>query len=81
MVAVFALCVLVTGDIYYFNLVVPEHWFGRQFGVLLGADAPLSDALVTGILLAHFWFDSVIWRLKNPESRAWVTRRYSFLFT
>ncbi len=83
MVAVFALCVLVTGDIYYFNLVVPEHWFGHQFGILLGADndAHLSGALVTGILLAHFWFDSVIWRLKNPESRAWVPRRYSCLFT
>jgi hypothetical protein len=83
MVAVFALCVVVTGELYWFHLVVPEHWFGRQLGALIGMDnnaEHVSGALVTGVLLAHFWFDSVIWRLKNPDSRAWVTQRYSFLF-
>ena len=83
MMAVFALCVVVTGELYWFHLVVPEHWFGRRVGVLIGMDnsvAHVSAALATGILLAHFWFDSVIWRLKNADSRAWVTQRYSFLF-
>jgi hypothetical protein len=83
MMAAFALSVAITSELYWFHFAVPEHWFGHQLGVLIGMDdhsAHVSTGLATGILLAHFWFDSVIWRLKNADSRAWVTRRYSFLF-
>ncbi len=56
---------LITSDLYYF------HWSGYD----------VAPGVAMGILLMHFWFDQSIWRLKDPESRQWVRKRYAFLFS
>ena len=82
MIAIFVACVAVVAELYYFHFWLPDAWIGTQIARLFGfgEGGGLSLGLVNGILLSHFWFDSVIWRLKNPSSRAWVAQRYSFLF-
>jgi hypothetical protein len=54
--------------------ITAELWYFQNFRV------PYINGIVVGVLLAHFWFDSIIWRMKDPEAGRWVKRRYSFLF-
>lgn len=56
---------LITSDLYHF------HWSGYD----------VAPGVAMGILLMHFWFDQTIWRLKEPESRRWVQKRFAFLFS
>jgi hypothetical protein len=81
--SVFAVAILITGELYWFHAFLPEFWVGRQVAHLVQFDngGAMSSGLAAGILLAHFWFDSFVWRLKNPESRSWVMRRYAFIFS
>jgi hypothetical protein len=81
MLAAFILSVAVIGELYYFHFFTNEFFVGRQVARVTGGNGGyISSGFTVGILLAHFWFDSVIWRLKNLESRAWVMTRYPFLF-
>ncbi len=64
MLAAFLIFVAITGELWYF------HTF----------PLPFADEIANGVLLAHFWFDSVIWRMRDPAARQWMTRRYAFLF-
>jgi hypothetical protein len=62
---------LLLAEIYSLHLVVPSWVYGPS---------PLGWGVPMGILLAHFWFDSMIWRFKDQEGRAWMKRRFAFLF-
>jgi len=62
---------LLLAEIYSLHFVVPSWVYGPS---------ALGYGVAMGILLAHFWFDSMIWRFKDPEGRAWMKRRFAFLF-
>jgi hypothetical protein len=81
MLGTFALLAAVLAELYYFHVLFPAGWLGAQVGALAGVDGgSLGWGLFMGVSLTHFWVDSIIWRLKDPESRAWVMSRYRFLF-
>lgn len=62
---------LLLAEIYSLHFVVPSWVYGSS---------SLGWGVAMGILLAHFWFDSMVWRFKEPENRAWMKRRFAFLF-
>lgn len=39
----------------------------------------IAVGLIFGMTLAHFWFDQNLWKLRNPERRAWLLEKYPFL--
>ena len=55
---------------------VVARWFGSPDGLAVS----IRDAILTGILLNHFWLDSYFWRFKDVQSRDWMLSRFSFLF-
>jgi uncharacterized integral membrane protein len=77
----FAFCGFVVRD-----LIVWTTQFGTATAALLNvqADYPMIlnmvVAFLTGITMVHFIWDARIWRLRHPETRAWVRDRFSFLF-
>jgi hypothetical protein len=84
MPAAFIVTALFVADFYIFHKVVSVGGVGavvsRWFGSPGGLAASISDAVVTGILLNHFWLDSYFWRFKDAQSRDWMLSRFSFLF-
>ncbi|MGD9616898.1 MAG: hypothetical protein AB7H90_20170 [Alphaproteobacteria bacterium] len=77
----FALCGFLVRD-----LIVWATQFGTATAALLNVQANYSMilnmvvAFLTGITMVHFVWDARIWRLRHPESRAWMRERFSFLF-
>jgi hypothetical protein len=64
----FVATALVVSDFYSFRVVlwpVPEI---------------ISNTVIFGILLNHFWLDAHFWRFKDADSRKWMIGRYPFLF-
>jgi hypothetical protein len=84
MPAAFIVTALFVADFYIFQKVVSVGGLGvivsRWFGSPGGLAVSISDAIVTGILLNHFWLDSYFWRFKDAQSRNWMLSRFSFLF-
>ncbi|MGE0257176.1 MAG: hypothetical protein AB7T18_00335 [Alphaproteobacteria bacterium] len=84
----------ITGIILYFafcgflvrDLIVWATQFGTATAALLHVEANypmilnMVVAFLTGITMVHFVWDARIWRLRQPETRAWVRDRFSFLF-
>ena len=40
----------------------------------------LVIGLDMGVTLAHFWYDSLFWKLRIPSQRKWAEKRFSFMF-
>ncbi|MEQ8665914.1 MAG: hypothetical protein RIC16_09325 [Rhodospirillales bacterium] len=44
----------------------------RALLILMGLDL--------GLGCIHFWYDSIIWRIRDPSQRQWLMSRYAFMF-
>jgi hypothetical protein len=75
---------ILVADFYLYQKVVSVGGVGRVmsrwFGSPQGLAVAISDSVVMGILLNHFWLDSYFWRFKDAQSRDWMHSRFSFLF-
>ena len=83
MPALFIVTALFVADFYLWQKVASVRGVGRVFSRWLREPdlaLSISDAIVTGILLNHFWLDSYLWRFKDARSRDWMHDRFSFLF-
>lgn len=54
---------------------LPLWWLSES----LGAAGPLGYGIVYGLAAAHFIIDADIWRMRTPEHRAYMGRRFAFL--
>lgn len=83
MILAFISTFLFFADFYYFHIFVSGNMGGFLARWIGGGDrlsGATNDAIVTGILLNHFWLDSYFWRFRDPGSRDWMMSRYAFLF-
>lgn len=63
-----ALFVFVTfASALLFLIRLPDFFYGHQFGLLVILSLILATNTYT-----HYWFDSVMWSMKNPINRKWV---------
>jgi hypothetical protein len=84
MLLAFAATFLCVAYFWFSSGFLSASWLGNSLGRITG-DArtfgtPMTNAIVTGILLNHFWLDSYFWRFRDSASRNWMLARYAFLF-
>lgn len=79
------LITIALGIIYVLAPYAISEFNGRTFELILGHRLPDSQnirsafGIFIGITTVHFWVDQTLWRMRDPDRRAWLLDRYAYL--